>query len=167
MFPEAAAALAVLSAMITPAVLISACGTLILSTSNRLGRVIDRVRSISTSLEELFAQPDREFAAARREEMERQILIQTRRGRLLQRSLTSFYVALGFFVGTTVSIGVLSYAPKLGPLPGSLGMIGTLTLLYGCMLLLGETRLALRSVDLEMEFVIRLKEMFAAKGDRS
>ena len=36
-FPDA---ISVLSAMITPAVLISACGTLILSTSNRLGRVL-------------------------------------------------------------------------------------------------------------------------------
>ena len=166
MFPEAAGALTVLSAMITPAVLISACGTLILSTSNRLGRVIDRVRALSAGVEELFARPDREFAAARREEMERQILLQTRRGRLLQRSLTSFYLALGFFVGCTLSIGLLSYAPRLHAAPASLGMIGTLTLLYGCMLLLGETRLALRSVDLEMEFVIRMKEMFAAKGDR-
>ena len=32
--------------MITPAVLISASGTMILSTSTRLGRVVDRVRSL-------------------------------------------------------------------------------------------------------------------------
>jgi hypothetical protein len=69
-------------------------------------------------------------------------------------------------VGTTVGIGLMSYAPRLQLVPGPLGMAGTLTLLYGCMLLLGETRLALRSVDLEMEFVIRLKEMYASKGDR-
>jgi uncharacterized protein DUF2721 len=166
MFPEAAGALAVLSAMITPAVLISACGTLILSTSHRLARVVDRVRDLSRTLEELFEQPERQFAEARRDEVERQLLIQSRRGRLLQRSLSSFYVALGLFVGTTVSIGLLAYAPRLRFVPGPLGMVGTLTLLYGCMLLLGETRLALRSVDLEMEFVIRLKEMFASKGDR-
>jgi hypothetical protein len=46
-------ALAVLTAMITPAVLISACGTMLLSTSTRLGRVVDRVRSLSDRLEEL------------------------------------------------------------------------------------------------------------------
>lgn len=37
----------VLGAMITPAVLISACGTLVLSTSNRLSRVVDRVRVLA------------------------------------------------------------------------------------------------------------------------
>ncbi|MDQ3255654.1 MAG: DUF2721 domain-containing protein, partial [Acidobacteriota bacterium] len=46
-------ALAVLTAMITPAVLISACGTLILSTSARLGRVVDRVRVLADRFEEL------------------------------------------------------------------------------------------------------------------
>src|SRR5260370_33640017 len=43
--------LTVLSAMITPAVLISACGSLILSTSTRLGLVVDRVRESSNQFE--------------------------------------------------------------------------------------------------------------------
>lgn len=166
MLPDSAEALAVLSAMITPAVLISACGTLILSTSTRLGRVMDRVRDLSRSLEEIFGQPEGALANARRDEVERQLLIQTRRGQLLQRSLTSFYVALGVFVGTTVSIGLTAYAPRMGFVPGWLGIVGTLTLFYGCMLLLGETRLALRSVDLEVAFVLTLKELHASKGDR-
>ena len=46
-------ALAILSAMITPAVLISACGQLIISTSARLGRVIDRTRKVLSRFEEL------------------------------------------------------------------------------------------------------------------
>ncbi|MBL0332872.1 MAG: DUF2721 domain-containing protein [Chlorobi bacterium] len=37
--------LGILTSMLTPAILISACGTLILSTSSRLGRVVDRVRN--------------------------------------------------------------------------------------------------------------------------
>ena len=45
--------LGVLTSMITPAVLISACAGLILSTSVRLGRVIDRVRMLSDKFEEL------------------------------------------------------------------------------------------------------------------
>src|SRR4029453_19430108 len=48
-------ALAVLTAMITPAVLISACGALIFSTSSRLGRVIDRTRALSDRFQELAA----------------------------------------------------------------------------------------------------------------
>jgi hypothetical protein len=47
-------AVAVLTAMITPAVLISACGALILSTSTRLGRVVDRVRMLIERFEEMM-----------------------------------------------------------------------------------------------------------------
>jgi len=43
-------ALNILSAMITPAVLISACGTLIFSTSTRLARVVDRVWDLSRTI---------------------------------------------------------------------------------------------------------------------
>ena len=46
--------LSLLSAMITPAVLISACGTLIMSTSLRLARIVDRVRELSRETEEIF-----------------------------------------------------------------------------------------------------------------
>jgi len=46
-FPDA---LAVLSAMITPAVLISACGPLILATSDRLSKAVVRPREVSDQL---------------------------------------------------------------------------------------------------------------------
>ena len=55
---DPAAAIAVLTAMITPAVLISACGSMILSTSGRLGRVVDRVRALSDRLEATTDQGD-------------------------------------------------------------------------------------------------------------
>lgn len=45
--------LTILTAMITPAVLISGCGTLVLSTSSRLGRIIDHVRDLADSFEQL------------------------------------------------------------------------------------------------------------------
>ncbi|MEO7822648.1 MAG: DUF2721 domain-containing protein [Gemmatimonadaceae bacterium] len=43
-------ALSVLSAMITPAVLISACGSLILATSDRLSKAVARTREVSNEL---------------------------------------------------------------------------------------------------------------------
>jgi Protein of unknown function (DUF2721) len=57
-------ALAVLTAMITPAVLISACGALIFSTGTRLGRVIDRVRYLTAKFEELARNPDADARTA-------------------------------------------------------------------------------------------------------
>src|SRR5437763_15159430 len=53
-FPSLPSALTVLTSMITPALLISATGTFILSTSNRLGRVVDRVRVIAEKMDGLI-----------------------------------------------------------------------------------------------------------------
>ena len=156
-------ALGLLTAMITPAVLISACGTLIFSTAARLARVVDRVRTLSRQLEQLYASDQGDFAVERRSEVERQLSLQARRGRLIQRSLTALYVSLGFFVGTTVTIGLARFLGPVPWVPAVLGITGTLVLFYGCMLFIGETRLALRSVDLEMEFVLKLRGMYQAR----
>src|SRR5687768_274549 len=48
-----------LTAMITPALLISATGSLVLSTSTRLGRVIDRARELESRLSELITAEDK------------------------------------------------------------------------------------------------------------
>src|SRR5215210_6573674 len=101
-------ALGVLTAMITPAVLISACGTMILSTSTRLGRVVDRVRSLSDRLEELVnAEKELALYEERRLVIFAQLDKLTSRARLLQRCMVIFYVALGVFVSTSVAIGIV------------------------------------------------------------
>lgn len=165
MIPGAASAMAVLSAMITPAVLISACGTLILSTSMRLARVVDRVRDLSTLIESLYRQEAADaLTSVRRDETEKQLEVQTRRGRLIQRALTSFYVALAVFVGTTIGLALSAFVPAATWAPTALGIFGTLALFYGCVLLIRETRLALLSVDMEMEFVLALRRHYQERG---
>jgi hypothetical protein len=158
--PEALQALNVLSAMITPAVLISACGTLIFSTSTRLARIVDRVRELSRTIEQLSSSEDVDFPEERRIEVDRQIAIHARRTRLVQRSLTSFYLSLALFVGATVLIGLGAIFKSLLWLPNILGIAGTLALFYGCVMLIGETRLALRSVNSEMAFTLLLREKY-------
>ena len=51
-------------------------------------------------------------------------------------------------------------APRLVWLPSALGVTGALVLFYGCMMLVAETRLALRAVNLEMAFVERLRDLY-------
>ena len=158
--------LEVLSAMITPAVLISASGTLVLSTSVRLARVVDRVRTLSHGLEEIFNAREDALSSARRAHIEGQLELQTRRGALIQRALTSFYVALCVFVGTTISIAVSAFAPAVAWAPTGLGILGMVPMFYGCVLLVRETRFALLSVDREMAFVLGLRDRYAAAGRR-
>jgi hypothetical protein len=155
-----ASGLTLLSAMITPAVLISACGTLIFSTSNRLARVVDRVRSLLRLLEQLFTEGPVDFVAERREELDRQLAFYASRSSLIQRALTALYFALGLFVGATVSIGLVAFVPRINFIPSALGIAGTLVLFYGCVLLIAEARVALRSVSSEMAFTLNLSELY-------
>lgn len=120
---QTAADLSLLSAMITPAVLISACGTLILSTSSRLARIVDRVRSLSSQIEQQFTDEETDFPDERRAEVEHQPGIHIQRSHLIQRSLTSFYVALGLFVAATFSIGIVALVNQAAWLPTLFGML--------------------------------------------
>jgi hypothetical protein len=149
--------LAVLTAMITPAVLISASGTMILSTSTRLGRVVDRVRSLSDRLQSLSDDEAKlDFLEEKRVMLFDQLDKLTSRSRLLQRALTTFYLAVGIFVATSVAIGVVSFfSARFAVIPVALGLLGASFLFYGSMLLVFEARLALSTTHAEMDFIWR------------
>jgi hypothetical protein len=157
-------AIAVLTAMITPAVLISACGALILSTSTRLGRVVDRVRTLSDRFEELAkSEEEGQLFEERRAVIFDQLDRLTSRARLLRRSMTVFYLALGGFVMTSVAIGIVAAVgqPGHGWVPVVLGLLGACGLLYGSVLLILEARLAMAALNAELDFIVRLGRALA------
>src|SRR5262245_9002113 len=119
--------------MITPAVLISACGALIFSTSSRLGRVIDRVRALSAKFEQVAKNPeDDEMFEERRALIFSQLDRQTSRARLIQRAMTAYYTALGIFVATTVAIAIAAaVARNFTWIAVGMGLLGALFMLYG------------------------------------
>src|ERR1043165_1992692 len=98
-----------LTAMVTPALLISATGSLVLSTSTRLGRVIARVRFLEERLSELIYLEDKNDVPLydRRVEVIVDLLDKvTSRSRILQRALATFYYGIGMFVLTSVTIAI-------------------------------------------------------------
>ncbi len=150
------AAIAVLTAMITPAVLISACGSMILSTSSRLGRVVDRVRALSDRLEAMAAEKERGPALVERQaSIFQQLDKLTSRARILQRCMVTFYLSLGMFVATSVAIGVVPFTgnQRYNMVPVALGLAGACFLFYGSILLILEARLALSTIHGEMDFI--------------
>src|SRR2546428_10811172 len=142
-------AITVLTAMITPAVLISACGSMILSTSVRLGRVVDRVRSLSDRLEEIVRDNEQtEMNKERQAVIFEQLDKLTSRARILQRCMVTFYLSLGAFVATSVAIGIVAVAgsPGYTLAPGICGLIGALFFFYGSVLFIFEAPVALRTI---------------------
>ena len=151
--------------MITPAVLISACAALIFSTATRMGRVIDRVRSLSARFEELARNPEAdEMAEERRAMIFGQLERQTTRARLIQRAMVAFYSALGVFVATSVAIAVLnSVARNFTWVAVALGLVGAMFMLYGSLLLIVESRMALAAILSEMDFLSKVSRHYAGE----
>lgn len=159
------AGLTVLTAMITPALLISASGTFVLSTSNRLGRVIDRVRRLTEILEDVMKDGhNAELLAERRALIFELIDRQTYRAELLARALMVFYIATGTFVATSVAIGIVTLMfPRYTWVPVTLGISGTVLLLGGSILMIFEARMAIRTLRAETQFLTKLADFHASR----
>lgn len=155
-----------LTAMITPALLISATGSLVLSTSTRLGRVVDRVRELERRLSELILTEERDKVPLYEKRVETVVHLLdkvTSRARILQKAQGSFYYGLGFFVLTSVTIAVAGLFNIYRWLPIPVGIVGILFLLYGSMQMLRETRMATATINAEMDFTWSLAKAVAPK----
>lgn len=151
--------LAVLTGMIAPAVLISACGPLLLSTTIRFGRIVDRARDLSARLEKMVhGKSDEEHVAEKIEIYYDQLARLAQRARMLQRGMLSIYLALSSFIGASVLIGVMAFAGLKGAdwLPVTIGILGTICLLYGSLTLILESRKGLEALNIEMDFIRRI-----------
>ncbi|PKV76121.1 DUF2721 domain-containing protein [Pontibacter ramchanderi] len=153
-------ALTILSAMITPAILIMASGSLILTTSQRLSRSMERVRKLNELYRTLTSKEELTQADLGEKAFLLELLMRaTRRCRLLQRAMTSLYLTLGVFVATSIAIALLdvlnlpyAWAVTL------LSLIGAGFLFYASLLLIVESRIALQAVDREMDWVMRVSK---------
>lgn len=156
-------AVMVLTAMITPAVLITACAALITSTSARLSRVADRVRVLSDKLEEIS---HGENKPEHYKERVRATFIQlgklTARARILQRAVVIFYTTLGAFVACSIAVVVVAVSGlQYSLLPIAAGFAGACLLFYGSITLIYEARLSSQTINAEMNFVWHLAKHHA------
>ena len=151
-------ALTVLSAMISPVVLIIATGSLVMTTSQRLSRVIERTRRLTEQLKQLV----KEAIPGVSLEEESKILftllnLATKRARLLQKSMTALYLAISVFLATSLMIAVVDITDsEYIWLPIVLGMVGAALLFYASLVLIKESRIAINAVDYEMKQTIQL-----------
>ena len=157
-FQNLSSALTVLTAMLTPALLLSACGSFIISTSGRLGRVVDRVRKLADRMEEVMAtETDQEMLEERKAMIEKHMEWQSKRANLLMRTMVSLYIASGLFVLTSVSIGFVSIvSASWAVIPVAFGVMGAIMMLVAAIRLIAEAHLALDSLNDETQFLLRL-----------
>jgi hypothetical protein len=158
--PSLDSTLGILSTMITPAVMILATSSLILTTTNRLVRIVDRVREMLPEFETLARseQPDDSKMAMLFDDLGRA----TVRARLGQQALAQLYLGLGAFLATSIALGIVTFARlDAGWLPLLFGAIGVVLLFSASTLLIFESRIALASAYAEMDYIRRISSHLA------
>jgi len=156
---EALSSSRILTSMITPAVLISACGTLIFSTSARLGRIFDRVNVMKGEIEAIvdgrISHP-----VERMNHLKGQVSLQRRRATLIQKAMAALYTATAFFIASSLAIAINVAYGDAGSawIPTLIALSGVLFLFAASMFLLYESRFNLRFVNRSIDFIEFLEE---------
>jgi Protein of unknown function (DUF2721) len=133
----------IISAMLAPALLMAATGSLLVSANARLARVVDRLRTLILAWEQ--DAPDRS-------ERDSQITRHRRRAALVLRACWMLYAALGCFVGTSLALAfdaLLGF--QLGTVATVLAILGMLCLLSASFAMGLEVSLSVRSFDEELD----------------
>lgn len=149
----------ILTSMITPAVLISTCGTLIFSTSARLGRIFDRVNVMKGEIESIVVGKI-SYPEERMLHLRGQIQLQRRRATLIQKAMVSLYTATALFIASSLAIAVnVAYGSSdTAWIPTLIALAGGLFLFAASALLLYESRFNLRFVNRSIDFIEFLEE---------
>lgn len=137
---------AALSLIVAPAILTNAVSVLVMSTSNRLARAVDRARELAKQLEEPPAGAGQVESARRLTELS----AVERRSVMLLGALRSLYIGLGAFAAATlVSLlgavlirlsGPVVLALEIGAV--ATGAVAVGAVVHGSVLLVRETRIA-------------------------
>ena len=143
-----------LTAMITPALFMTATGSLIISTSNRMSRIVDRIRQLNELADSLGrGKSDLDFPSERLEHIAAQLDHLLGRSDRIRQALTLLYLALAMFVGTSLTTGFhVLIGSEILALPTALAIVGVCFLLVASVQLTREAHAALRGNRLEIDF---------------
>jgi sterol desaturase/sphingolipid hydroxylase (fatty acid hydroxylase superfamily) len=145
--------LLLIQSMVAPAVMISACGLLLLSLTNKLGRIIDRIRDLNT--EDRSAGPNEE--PVRRMSIRNQIDQLVERAVLLRRSCGLLFLGVTFFVATSLCIGLSNLTVVFEYLMIISFVIGLVIVVWAGILAYWEMRIS-HQVIIEEIKELRLRE---------
>jgi Protein of unknown function (DUF2721) len=159
---------ATLSAMITPAILMTSNASLIISTSNRMSRIVDRIRVLNDRGDELCRGDSKlDFVAERRAHVSDQLARLERRSDRVRYALSMLYLSFSAFVGTSLTLAIdtlINNRPLTRDLATALSVIGVSLMLSSCVNLVREAQAALTSNRMEIRFYRDLQARREAEG---
>jgi Protein of unknown function (DUF2721) len=148
-----------LTFIVAPAILTNASSVMALGTSNRFARAIDRARTLASLVEGKEQDPD-PLTALR----VRQLRVAEGRVLLLVRALTAYYLSVGSFAAASLVslLGAMFFLTHADILHEATlvvafcaGLAGVGGLVTGSGLLVAETRMTLRILHEETEFMLK------------
>ena len=144
--PDVLAHPTAISAMLAPALLMAATGSLLISANARLARVVDRLRLL------VLGEGDADGVLPPLAETAKQIREHRRRAALVLRACWMLYVALGCFIGTSLALaaGVL-IETRIGIVATLLAILGMACLLGAAFAMGREVSMAVKSLDAELD----------------
>jgi Protein of unknown function (DUF2721) len=152
------------TAMIAPALFLTATGSLLISTSTRIGRIVDRIRVLVTlcesgQLEQL------DFSDHRRKHAVEELNHLRSRSNRVAVAVTMLYMAFSAFAATSMMIAINSVTGRyLEGLPVICAVAGVGLLLVACINLVLEARSSLQGNDREVTFFHELESLRAKVG---
>lgn len=155
-----------LTAMITPAIFLTANASLIISTSNRMSRVVDRIRVLNDLVDRMGrGETDLDYPADRLDHLRDQLHRLEWRNDRIRYALTTLYIAFTTFVGTSLTLAFDALlGNRLIALPILLAVAGVGLLLFASINLALEALEALRTNRLEIRFYRELFDRRVADG---
>jgi len=144
----------VLSAMLTPAIFLTANGSLIISTSNRISRVTDRIHQLN-ELRDMISRGlgGLDFPEVRMAFIERQLDTLTRRADRIRHGLALQYGSFALFVATSLVLAFDAWIEHLiAFLPTATAIVGVLLMLGSSVSLVREALAAIAGNQAEIRF---------------
>jgi hypothetical protein len=100
----------VIQAMLAPGIMISACGLLLLGMNNKYSLVVNRIRSLTDEKRKLITPPKHgnlnQDEEHRLENINIQIDLFAYRIVLVKKAVTSYYIAVAFYIFSSLFIGL-------------------------------------------------------------
>jgi Protein of unknown function (DUF2721) len=137
----------VLQLSVGPVIVISGVGLLLLSMTNRYGRVIDRARFVADTL--------RRAPGERAGDLQSQLQVLIRRGRLLKRAITGAALSLLFAALLIISLFVMGLAGLSGGVWVSVLFVACMvSLIVSLIVFIQDLNLSLAALDLEVRSAV-------------
>ena len=146
----------IIQLMISPAVMISACGLLLLGANNKYSSVVNRIRLINDEKRRLILKAaDRAFTpeeSLRLESTARQLKDLNMRARLVRNSVLSYTTAAAFFVVSSLLIGLALFQGfiEIHYISTAAFMIGMIMVFVGVVFGVLESKKGYEIVQLEI-----------------